>query len=174
VLELGPQSSIADYLVLANGMSRPQVKALYNELHSRLKAAGERHSRAEGTDVGWWILMDYGDVIVHLMQPEARDHYDLDGLYGDAREIDWRKLPLPPLPVPKARLRPTRDAADELEKLLALHPDEARGHLTLGNLYADQLRDIPRARQQYNKVLQLDPSNPQAPAIRYWLVANPG
>jgi len=67
-----------------------------------------------------------------------------------------------------------RDAADELERLLSLHPDEARGHLTLGNLYADQLRDIPRARKHYNKVLQLDPRNPQAQAIRYWLVANPG
>ena len=67
-----------------------------------------------------------------------------------------------------------QDAADELEKLLALHPDEARGHLTLGNLYAEQLHDLPRARSHYNKVLQLDPRNPQAQAIRYWLVAHPG
>ena len=66
------------------------------------------------------------------------------------------------------------DAANELEKLLALHPDEARGHLTLGNLYAEQLRDVPRARRHYGRVLQLDPRNPQAQAIRYWLVANPG
>lgn len=68
----------------------------------------------------------------------------------------------------------TRDAVAELEKLLAMHPDEARGHLTLGNIYAEQLRDIPKARRHYNKVLQLDPANPQAQAIRYWLVANPG
>lgn len=67
-----------------------------------------------------------------------------------------------------------KDAADELEKLLALHPDEARGHLTLGNLYAEQLHDVPRARRHYGRVLQLDPRNPQAQAIRYWLVANPG
>jgi len=67
-----------------------------------------------------------------------------------------------------------REAAEELEKLLALHPDEARGHLTLGNLYAEQLADKPRARLHYNQVLQLDPRNPQAAAIRYWLVANPG
>jgi tetratricopeptide (TPR) repeat protein len=67
-----------------------------------------------------------------------------------------------------------QDAADELEKLLALHPDEARGHLTLGNLYAERLGDKPRARLHYNRVLQLDPRNPQAQAIRYWLVANPG
>lgn len=67
-----------------------------------------------------------------------------------------------------------QDAADELEKMLALHPDEARGHLTLGNLYAEQLRDVTRARKHYNTVLRLDPRNPQAQAIRYWLVANPG
>jgi len=67
-----------------------------------------------------------------------------------------------------------KDAAAELEKLLAVHPDEARGHLILGNLYAEQLRDLPRARQHYGRVLQLDPRNPQAQAIRYWLVANPG
>jgi ribosome silencing factor RsfS/YbeB/iojap len=124
VLELGRESSIADYLVLANGMSRPQVKALYNELHARLKAAGERHSRAEGTELGWWILMDYGDVIVHLMQPEARDHYDLDGLYREAREIDWRKLELPPLPLPKARLRSTKDAGEgELAATRSVHAE---------------------------------------------------
>lgn len=66
-----------------------------------------------------------------------------------------------------------KEAAGELEKLLALHPDEARAHLTLGILYADPVRDIPRARQHYQRVLQLDPRNPQAEAIRYWLVANP-
>jgi tetratricopeptide (TPR) repeat protein len=67
-----------------------------------------------------------------------------------------------------------KEAAEELEKLLSVHPDEARAHLTLGNLYADQLRDIPRARKHYNRVLQLDPRNPQAQIIRFWLVANPG
>jgi len=67
-----------------------------------------------------------------------------------------------------------QEAADELEKLLALHPDEARGHLVLGNLYAEQLRDQARARKHYGRVLQLDPRNPQAQAIRYWLVSNPG
>lgn len=66
------------------------------------------------------------------------------------------------------------EAADELEKLLSLHPDEARGHLTLGNLCAEKLADKTRARLHYGKVLQLDPRNPQAQAIRYWLVANPG
>ncbi len=65
------------------------------------------------------------------------------------------------------------DSANELEKLLSSHPNEARAHLALANLYAQQLSQPDRARQHYLKVLELDPHNPQASAIRYWLSANP-
>jgi len=68
----------------------------------------------------------------------------------------------------------TEDAVVELEKLLAVHPDEARGHLTLGNIYAEKLGQKGRARSHYQQVLRLDPRNPQAQTIRYWLAANPG
>jgi Flp pilus assembly protein TadD len=61
-----------------------------------------------------------------------------------------------------------------LDQLITLHPSEARGHLTLGNLYAEQLGDKTKARAQYQQVLRLDPRNPQAQAIRDWLAANPG
>lgn len=101
VLAVDAQSRIADYLVIITGLSRPQVKAIYDEIHVRLKAAGETHGRAEGDGLGWWILMDYGDVVVHIMQPEAREYYDLDGLYGEATEIDWRAVELPDLSPPR-------------------------------------------------------------------------
>jgi tetratricopeptide (TPR) repeat protein len=65
-----------------------------------------------------------------------------------------------------------RDAANELEKLLARHPAEARIHLRLGNLYAGPLRDPGRTRQHFRRVLELDPRHPQASAIRFWLEAN--
>jgi tetratricopeptide (TPR) repeat protein len=65
------------------------------------------------------------------------------------------------------------DAAHELEKILAADPDEARAQLALGNLYAQQLNEPARARAHYLKVLALDPNNPQAAAIRFWLSANP-
>jgi tetratricopeptide (TPR) repeat protein len=65
------------------------------------------------------------------------------------------------------------DAANELEKVLAAHPEEARAHLTLGNLCAEQLQDTARAREHYLKVLDLNPIHPQASAIRSWLVSNP-
>lgn len=117
VLELDGPNRIADYVVVASGRSRPQIKALYNELHTRLKAAGETHSRAEGVELGWWVLLDFGDVVVHLMQPEAREYYDIEGLYREAREIDWRSVELPEIPLGRRRLRETgsdaRDVAPE-------------------------------------------------------------
>lgn len=65
------------------------------------------------------------------------------------------------------------DAANELEKLLAAHPNEARAHLALANLYAQQLSQPSLAHQQYMKVLDLEPKNPQASEIRLWLKAHP-
>ena len=98
VLEVGPQIKVADYFVIASGTSRPHIKAIQQEIQLRLKAAGRQKTRIEGTDLGWWVLIDYGDVVVHVMQPEAREYYDLDGLYGECAELDWRSLPAPPLP----------------------------------------------------------------------------
>jgi tetratricopeptide (TPR) repeat protein len=65
------------------------------------------------------------------------------------------------------------DAVNELNKILASSPDDVRAHLALGNLYAQQLHDVARAREQYLKVLQLDPRNAQAADIQFWLSANP-
>ena len=66
-----------------------------------------------------------------------------------------------------------QDAAAELEKILAASPNEARAHLALGNLCAQQLQDPFKAREHYQKFLELDPRHPQATSVRYWLVANP-
>jgi tetratricopeptide (TPR) repeat protein len=65
------------------------------------------------------------------------------------------------------------DAATQFEKILAEYPNEARAHLALGNLYAQQLRDLPKARQHYQAVLAVAPQSPQAGAIRYWLSDHP-
>jgi Tfp pilus assembly protein PilF len=66
-----------------------------------------------------------------------------------------------------------QDAANELEKLLAQHPDETRAHLLLGNLYAQKLGQPDLARAHYLKVLEKDPQNAQAAALRAWLQNNP-
>ena len=84
MIDVGERIRVADYFVVVTGTSRPHVKALFNELHVRLKAAGERHLPAEGSDLGWWVLLDYGDVVVHIFHSEARAHYALEELWGDA------------------------------------------------------------------------------------------
>jgi tetratricopeptide (TPR) repeat protein len=65
------------------------------------------------------------------------------------------------------------DAVNELDRVLAANPGEVRAQLALGNLYAQQLHDPARARVYYLKVLELDPHNPQANDIRFWLSAHP-
>ena len=65
------------------------------------------------------------------------------------------------------------DAVNELEKIVAANPNEVRAHLTLGNIYAQQLHDPVRARRHYLKVLEVNPRNPQAADIQYWLSSNP-
>jgi tetratricopeptide (TPR) repeat protein len=66
-----------------------------------------------------------------------------------------------------------QDAAEQLERILVAKPDESRAHLSLANLYAQQLNDREKARIHYLRLLELEPRNPQAPAIRFWLAANP-
>lgn len=95
---MAEQIKVADYFVIVTGTSRPHVKALFNELHVRLKAAGETHAKAEGMELGWWVLLDYSDVVVHLLQGEAREYYDLDRLYGECPKLDWESVDLPELP----------------------------------------------------------------------------
>ena len=95
---MAEQIKVADYFVIVTGTSRPHVKALFNELHVRLKAAGETHAKAEGMELGWWVLLDYSDVVVHILQGEAREYYDLDRLYGECPKLDWESVDLPELP----------------------------------------------------------------------------
>jgi tetratricopeptide (TPR) repeat protein len=65
------------------------------------------------------------------------------------------------------------DAVAQLKKIVASNPDNARAHLELGNIYAQRLYDVSRARAEYLEVLRLDPGNPQASNIEFWLSANP-
>lgn len=104
VFDVAEHIKVADYFVLISGLSRPHVRAIYDEIHVGLKALGEHHARAEGADLGWWVLMDYMDVVVHILQPEARQYYELDSLYGECPLLDLATVPLPELDVaPSAR-----------------------------------------------------------------------
>lgn len=78
---------IADAFVLCTVTSEPQMKAVYNAVREGMKEAGLVPLGAEGSHRGSWILIDYGDVLVHIFREEAREFYDLDGLWGDAPEV---------------------------------------------------------------------------------------
>lgn len=90
VIAVGEQLRVADYFVVATGANRNHVRAIVQEIHVRLKADGETHRPVEGSDLGWWVVLDYGDVVVHVFQPEAREFYDLDRLYGECPLVEWR------------------------------------------------------------------------------------
>jgi tetratricopeptide (TPR) repeat protein len=64
------------------------------------------------------------------------------------------------------------DSIAQLERLLSYYPNEPRAHVMLGNMYAQQFKNVPKAREHYLKALEADPKNPQAGAIRFWLVEN--
>ena len=85
---------LAEYFLFVTGLNRTHVRALENELHVRAKAIGVRHHPVEGEGLHWWVVMDFGDVVVHLLQPEARDYYDLDRFYGDCPRLDWESVPV--------------------------------------------------------------------------------
>ena len=88
VIEITDVSSLADYMVIANGNSSTQVKALADEVEFKLDEMGFSVSHIEGYRSNSWILLDYVDVIVHIFDKEARDFYDLERLWQDGKEVD--------------------------------------------------------------------------------------
>ncbi len=81
VIPLAGKSDIADYMVVASGTSSRRLDAIVEHLMERLKATGVRGSHAEGRRSGDWVLLDAGDVIVHLFRPEVREHYAIEKLW---------------------------------------------------------------------------------------------
>ena len=88
VIEIGEISSLADYFVVATGTSSTHVKSLADELEYQLKGMGVTPHNVEGHRSNSWILLDYGDVIIHVFSKEAREFYDLDRLWKDGKEIE--------------------------------------------------------------------------------------
>ena len=83
---------VADFFVVATVLNRHQAKAIAEDLLHQAKELGLHRSRAEGLDDGTWVLVDLGDVVVHLFDPEYRKFYDLEQLWGDARKVAWKAL----------------------------------------------------------------------------------
>jgi ribosome-associated protein len=82
VIDLHGKSSMADYMVIASGRSQRQLHAMAEHLQAKLKAEGVRQVGIEGARVGDWVLIDGGDVVVHLFRPEIRGLYNLEKMWG--------------------------------------------------------------------------------------------
>lgn len=81
-IPLEGKSSIADHLVIASGRSTRQVAAMAQKLAERIKQGGFGHARIEGLPAADWVLIDAGDVVVHLFRPEVRSFYNLERMWG--------------------------------------------------------------------------------------------
>jgi ribosome-associated protein len=88
VLDVHDLSSVTDYFVIASGTSEPHLRAIVEEITSKLRDEHDvRPVRTDGTIQGAWIALDFFDVIVHIMRTDARERYDLEGLWGDAKRV---------------------------------------------------------------------------------------
>lgn len=87
VIGIGDLTIIADYFVLATGMSSTQVKALADEVEFKLKEAGVAPHHVEGKASGW-ICLDYSSVVVHIFYKELRDYFQLERLWNDGKSMD--------------------------------------------------------------------------------------
>lgn len=94
VLDMTGIASIVDFFVIATGTSRRQMHAIADEVNRKIKGEGgnERLSVEGYRTEGHWILMDFGDVVLHVFTEEGRDLYDLENLKADAKRIDWRSI----------------------------------------------------------------------------------
>jgi ribosome-associated protein len=84
LLEVGQVSVVADYFLLGTGNTAVQVHSICDHLLENLKKAGHQALRVEGYREGWWVVLDYGGLVVHIFQPDARIFYDLERLWSEA------------------------------------------------------------------------------------------
>jgi ribosome-associated protein len=87
ILELIGLTVIADYFVICSGQSTTQVKAIADSVEAELSKAGVRPLGVEGRDYCHWVLLDFGDIIVHVFEHETRQYYSLEKLWLDAKII---------------------------------------------------------------------------------------
>ena len=92
VLDVRELSSVTDFFVIASATSEPHLRAISDEISEKVReTTGLKPRAVDGSIRASWMVMDYVDVIVHLMRDEVRARYDLEGLWGDAPKVKPRK-----------------------------------------------------------------------------------
>ena len=92
VIDIGGVSVLADYFIIASGNNRAQVQAMADEVEQRLGRAGAVPRQIEGYQAGNWVLMDFGDVIIHIFDAQNRLFYDLERIWKDGTQIEPEQL----------------------------------------------------------------------------------
>ena len=96
VLAVGDVLSITDYFVIVSGNNPRQVRTIAEEIEEQIGAAGgPRPIRVEGLDDLHWVLMDYGEFVVHAFLQETREYYELERLWSDVPQVEWEAAASP-------------------------------------------------------------------------------
>lgn len=88
IIDISEISPLADYFVISSGSSDSQVKALVDNVEEKMHEAGHTQIQREGMRSGNWVLLDYGDVVVHVFDRENREFYHLERIWSDGKKIE--------------------------------------------------------------------------------------
>ena len=88
VIDISGVTVIADYFIIASGNSSTQTRTLAEEVEYQMSQAGVEPNRKEGYNGSNWVILDYGDIVVHIFYKETRDYYQLERLWADGEKID--------------------------------------------------------------------------------------
>jgi ribosome-associated protein len=91
VLDMRGVTPLYDFFVLATGVSRRQIHAICEEIDAALHREGDKRLSIEGYEASKWVVQDYGDVVVHVFNPDTRQYYGLEDLWADAGRVDWQR-----------------------------------------------------------------------------------
>lgn len=87
VLDVRKVSNFTDYMVIASGTSTRHVQSTADRVIEQLRGHGQRTLGVEGLDVGEWVLVDFGEAVLHVMRPQTRDFYNLEKLWSEAKSV---------------------------------------------------------------------------------------
>jgi len=99
VLKLSGTGAFVEYFLLCSGQSHPQIQAISESIEEQLRRHGVRLAHREGKTGAEWVLLDYGDFVVHIFSERARQYYDLERLWRTAERVDF------PAPSPRSESR---------------------------------------------------------------------
>lgn len=110
ILEVGHLTSVADYFVFCSGSSERQVNAIAEAIQDEMRRVFKDRATVEGTSSGTWVLLDYGDIIVHIFHEDIRTYYGIENMWRDAKQIPQSEYDSIPSQ-PSASQRQTGNAA---------------------------------------------------------------